>query len=637
MADTPAAPKGDAPAPAAQDRGAGICKVKTDFYKDTAQWAGCIGPAATRAKDQYKAEVIPLAAELVQAAAAEAAAAEAAAAAPTEAPAAGEKNEHGKRPLEGEALETEPASKRAKGARGQNKGKSRRLHAIENTVRLPPSWDGEKNFLPPGYPKTKRRLLAGLRTMKNWKCSSCGHSNNSRYNLYSCYKCGKLVDKEEAKQCRGDSARQQLLAQLDMMAEEPAVETKPLPEAGADAAPINEVKRGLFDASIEPATAGWYEPRAKKALDFAGKTYLSPLTTVGNLPFRRVCTNFGVDITCSEMACVDNLNRFQSSEWSLLRKHESERMFGLQVAASHPTEAGVFAKLLAEVGYDYSFIDVNCGCPIDCICNKGMGSALGEPHLQPRLKGIVSGLHFQANPVTIKVRVGKDERSPTLHNWIGEIDQWGVSAITIHGRSRRQRYTRSANWDYISKCAGLSPVPVVGNGDLLDYTQWNDHMGTKGVKAIMSGRGALIKPWLFTEIKEQRHWDISSHERFNMLKDFTQYGLDHWGADTRGRASTRKFLCEWLGFLHRYVPVGLLERVPQVVGERPQLFQGRDDLETLFGSDRSDDWVKITELLLGPVEKGFKFVPKHKSSSYAVDKDGNMVAMTDEGGTINEE
>lgn len=134
-------------------------------------------------------------------------------------------------------------------------------------------------------------------------------------------------------------------------------------------------------------------------------------------------------------------------------------------------------------------------------------------------------------------------------------------------------------------------------------------------------RGALLKPWLFTEIKEQRHWDISSSERLAILQDFTHYGLEHWGSDTQGVEKTRRFLLEWLSFLcrwvlglarrgwgpcvgtarpdpaptaaRRYVPVGLLERLPQRINERPPYYVGRDYLETLMASQRAADWIRI--------------------------------------------
>ncbi|XP_009891607.1 PREDICTED: tRNA-dihydrouridine(47) synthase [NAD(P)(+)]-like, partial [Charadrius vociferus] len=135
-------------------------------------------------------------------------------------------------------------------------------------------------------------------------------------------------------------------------------------------------------------------------------------------------------------------------------------------------------------------------------------------------------------------------------------------------------------------------MPLFGNGDILSYEDANRAM-QMGVSGIMIARGALIKPWLFTEIKEQRHWDISSSERFDILKDFTNYGLEHWGSDTQGVEKTRKFLLEWLSFLCRYIPVGLLEHLPQKINERPPYYMGRDYLETLMASQNVDDWIKI--------------------------------------------
>ena len=96
----------------------------------------------------------------------------------------------------------------------------------------------------------------------------------------------------------------------------------------------------------------------------------------------------------------------------------------------------------------------------------------------------------------------------------------------------------------------------------------------------------------------------------------SQFGLEHWGTDDLGVARVRKFLLEWLSFLHRYVPVGLLERLPGRLQDRPPAFVGRDDLETLMASPSAADWVRITEMLLGPVPDNYSFTPKHKANAY---------------------
>uniref|UniRef100_A0A915HMB8 tRNA-dihydrouridine(47) synthase [NAD(P)(+)] n=1 Tax=Romanomermis culicivorax TaxID=13658 RepID=A0A915HMB8_ROMCU len=188
----------------------------------------------------------------------------------------------------------------------------------------------------------------------------------------------------------------------------------------------------------------------------------------------------------------------------------------------------------------------------------------------------------------------------------------------MHGRSREQRYTKMADWSYIESCAeSAAPVPLLGCGDILSYEDYYDKMeNCKNISGVVIARGALIKPWIFTEIKEKRHWDIRSTERFEILKKYVNYGLEHWGSDQCGVDKTRRFLLEFLSFTYRYIPVGLLERLPQRINERPAPYFGRDDLETLMASNNCKDWVKISEMLLGPVPDDFQFLPKHKANAY---------------------
>lgn len=353
----------------------------------------------------------------------------------------------------------------------------------------------------------------------------------------------------------------------------------------------------------------------KKKINFTDKLYLAPLTTVGNLPFRRICKRYGADITCSEMAVSTNLLQGQQSEWALLKRHVTEDRFGVQLCGGYPDSMTRCAQLICE-NMDVDFIDINCGCPIDLIYNKGEGSALmGRLNkFEHIVKGMLSVMDV---PLTVKIRTGIYDNKNIAHTIVPKLRDWGVSLTTLHGRSRMQRYTKTADWDYISECAHLaSPMPVYGNGDILSYEEANLHRQQTGISGIMIARGALIKPWIFTEIKEQRHWDISSSERFDILKDYANYGLDHWGSDTQGVENTRRFMLEWLSFLYRYIPVGVLERVPQLINERPPYFRGRDDMETLMASPNCGDWIKISEMLLGPVPEGFTFLPKHKANAY---------------------
>ncbi|XP_023554076.1 tRNA-dihydrouridine(47) synthase [NAD(P)(+)]-like [Cucurbita pepo subsp. pepo] len=374
---------------------------------------------------------------------------------------------------------------------------------------------------------------------------------------------------------------------------------------------VNDIVLPDSDASLKS------HPREKKLIDFRDKLYLAPLTTVGNLPFRRVCKVLGADVTCGEMAMCTNLLQGQASEWALLRRHSSEDLFGVQICGAYPDTVSRAVELIdKECVID--FIDINMGCPIDIVVNKGAGSALLMKPM--RMKSVVeTASGIVDTPITIKVRTGYFEGKNRIDSLIADIGNWGASAVTVHGRTRQQRYSKLADWEYINRCSSLAPdsLQVIGNGDVFSYADWNRHkVESPKLATCMIARGALIKPWLFTEIKEQRNWDITSGERLNILKNFVHFGLEHWGSDTKGVETTRHFLLEWLSYTCRYIPVGLLDVVPQRLNWRPPSYFGRDDLETLMSSDSAADWIKISEMLLGKVPDAFSFAPKHKSNAY---------------------
>ncbi|KAJ5067499.1 tRNA-dihydrouridine(47) synthase [NADP(+)]-like [Anaeramoeba ignava] len=359
--------------------------------------------------------------------------------------------------------------------------------------------------------------------------------------------------------------------------------------------------------------------RERKKIDFKGKIILAPLTTTGNLPFRRLCKEQGVDITIGEMAIDKKLLQGAPSEWALVKRHQSEDVFGVQLAGSNApilTKISEFLEkeLISSNGID--FIDLNCGCPIDLIVKHKMGSyLLNEPkRIERILKSMKSVISC---PLTIKIRSGFQKKNLIAHSLVPKLKNWGADAVTLHGRTQQQRYTKLSDWDYINEIAKNTPdLPLIGNGDIFDYTQVVEQFELANVSSIMIGRGALIKPWIFREIKEKRRIDMSSSERLELYKKFVEFGLDHWGADKKGVDRTRKFFLEWLSFTYRYVPVGLLEVLPQKMNSRPQPFSGRNELESLFASGDPKDWVLISEMFLGPVGSGFKFEPKHQAKSW---------------------
>ncbi|KIY45368.1 zinc finger dihydrouridine synthase [Fistulina hepatica ATCC 64428] len=405
----------------------------------------------------------------------------------------------------------------------------------------------------------------------------------------------------------------------------------------------------------------------KRRLNWRGKSYLAPLTTLGNLPFRRICVDYGADITCGEMGLATSFLTGSKEEFSLIRRHPSESLFGVQVAGNKPHTLVPTAELLAKECSDtIDFVDVNCGCPIDLVFKSGSGSALLD---QPsKLSKILIGMNkaLGSIPVTIKLRTGIKDGRNLAHKLMPRIvSTCDVGCMTLHGRTRQQRYTKLADWEYIKQCVEvvraqeveydcmcflLPPVPILGGGDCFSSQDYWTAIEATSVDGVMVARGALIKPWIFTEIKEHREWDISSRERLDSIRKVVEYLLfllpklkdtavvggvrhqvraivallhcvlmmandSHFGSDTPGINTTRRYLCEALSFQYRYIPIGLLERLPGRINDRAPAFRGRDDLETLLASPDSRDWVKISEFFLGPAPESWVFIPKHKSNA----------------------
>jgi len=234
----------------------------------------------------------------------------------------------------------------------------------------------------------------------------------------------------------------------------------------------------------------------RKIVDFSTKkVYIAPLTTVGNLPFRRILKHYGADITCGEMAMINNLEAGQSSEWALLRRHEEEDCFGIQLAGSRPDEMKRVCNIL-EKETSSNFIDLNCGCPIDVLCDRGCGAALmNRPaKIVEVMNAMTSNL---SRSVTVKLRIGWDEKAPNIQKILPMLQassKGKVAAFMVHGRSRLQRYSRLAHWNIVQDAAvaqhdawleqfyttaadePLHPlVPLVGNGDIMSWHDWQGH------------------------------------------------------------------------------------------------------------------------------------------------------------------
>src|SRR5687768_6631367 len=177
-------------------------------------------------------------------------------------------------------------------------------------------------------------------------------------------------------------------------------------------------------------------------MDFRGKVFLAPLTKGGNLPFRRLCLAHGCTVTMGEMAYAYQVVRRSKSELALLRKHPDESCFGAQIAASKPADAIAAVNAAAERGA--AWVDLNCGCPIHDVVKRGMGATLLQrPAQLARLVGEI--VRASPVPISVKIRLGWTEREQNASEVARLIEEAGAAALTVHGRTREQRYSRAAD------------------------------------------------------------------------------------------------------------------------------------------------------------------------------------------------
>ncbi|ODV94694.1 hypothetical protein PACTADRAFT_85914 [Pachysolen tannophilus NRRL Y-2460] len=298
----------------------------------------------------------------------------------------------------------------------------------------------------------------------------------------------------------------------------------------------------------------------KKKLYLKKAKILSPLTTVGNLPFRRLMKTLGADVTYSEMALALPLLQGNNSEWALPKAHKSEYPgFGVQIATSKHWQAAKACEAISKFTPNVSEINLNCGCPIDLLYRQGQGSALMEQ--PPRLLRILEAMNACSNdiPITVKLRTGTKQGHLVADNIVKRVVDANVaSAITLHGRTRQQRYTKEADWDYIAKIGSIvketneemldnkdltdrsEPVWFIGNGDCFNYEDWYKAVETPGIDSVMVARGALIKPWIFEEIEAQQYLDKSASERLSILEKYAKFAVEHWGSDEFGINNARQ-------------------------------------------------------------------------------------------------
>ena len=348
---------------------------------------------------------------------------------------------------------------------------------------------------------------------------------------------------------------------------------------------------------------------------------LAPLTRGGNLPFRRLCADFNSNFTMSEMAYARNLfkgyHKAQKKERALAKKGPTERYFGFQIATKSSDEALRAAELAVKEGA--TWIDFNCGCPIYEATRRGLGAAmLKRPSSLEKLVGLT--VASTPLPVTVKIRLGVSDTKINAHQVVEGLVNAGVAAVTVHGRTMEQRYTRPADWKIISDIAKTAGVPIIGNGDILTWYEAEDRMQDSndgincidssgkrsGVTALMAGRGALIKPWIFKEWADKKTWFPTPEERIAVYWQLSVYFKEHFGSDEHGKRHSFYFLPWHFEFFCRYRPLPddpfreLSRQVPLIQNSR-----SIDDKLISIGllSDRNEPIEARNKLLDSPLER----------------------------------
>lgn len=232
-------------------------------------------------------------------------------------------------------------------------------------------------------------------------------------------------------------------------------------------------------------------------IEFASPLLLAPMASICNIPYRLLMEDLGAGGTVSELISCHGINYNNQKTLEMLKIDPLEKNVGIQLFGEDKEAMANAAKIALENGP--KFIDINMGCPVRKVVNKGGGSALMKEvaTLGPYLETIKNSLGDI--PLTIKIRTGWDSEQVNADEIIKIAYNSGVEFVAIHGRTRAQQYTGFANWDYIESLNEKKPLPLIGNGDLHQPNQVYDRLQNTNCDGLMIARGALRNPFIFVE------------------------------------------------------------------------------------------------------------------------------------------
>jgi len=228
--------------------------------------------------------------------------------------------------------------------------------------------------------------------------------------------------------------------------------------------------------------------------------YLAPMAGVTDKIFRQLCKEQGADVVVTEFVSAEGIFRKNARTLRYLDFDDCERPLGVQLFGAEPDHLGEAARMTLDwVRPD--FIDLNFGCPVNKVVSKNGGSSLLRdcPLLEKVARAVVRAV--APFPVTAKIRIGWDRTSINATTTARILEDSGIRAIAVHGRTKEQGYSGHADWDTIAQVVKAVKIPVIGNGDITGAADAKRRREESGVAGIMVGRGAMSAPWIFREIK----------------------------------------------------------------------------------------------------------------------------------------
>ena len=230
--------------------------------------------------------------------------------------------------------------------------------------------------------------------------------------------------------------------------------------------------------------------------------FLAPMEDVTDIGFRRLCKRFGASMVYTEFVSAEALVRSVKSTVSKLTIDDAERPVGIQIYGRDVPQMVEAAKIVeAEAHPDV--IDINFGCPVKKVAGKGAGAGMLQniPLLLDITREVVKAVN---TPVTVKTRLGWNSQQLIITTLAEQLQDCGIQALTIHGRTRSQMYTGDADWTLIGEVKNNPRIhiPIIGNGDITSPEEALNAFNRYGVDAVMIGRATFGRPWIFKEINE---------------------------------------------------------------------------------------------------------------------------------------